>query len=990
MARAATSPEIALFRTAGQWSRYRAAIYTPSTVYTGRVNQTFSTVDRLLGFTYDGGSGTLANVLEGMTVYIGSTAGAWDKGIARVRGIDASFVHIGETSDIAFANDDHFTIVDSFELWARPAFIDSGIIYMDGGVVYSDQHSNYLPLIRGGPNRVIEKTGATVSLSFDFPATVPGSSVSSRSTTAPGSTGITGGTTQTPSITWNSVGWKIVYHTVTAANGKSNFIVRYVFVWDSTNLPEPILHGSRRADVESGGWEVSLTLFDNASISEVRDQALIVIFAEDHYGATETQIGPVTGAENIVFNGWIAGESIDWNSQGGSVSFTAYTAHYFLQRIPAWPDGVRFTAGTPTNWTEIQSLTVDLGLIHHFLMWRSTAPRIIDIYGTDDSRFSKEVGSLASTLWDQIREMSFEQIFARALCNRLNQLYIEIHPQLVPAGSRTWPTVVTLEEQDIEDGVDLRRRAMEEASIVDLSGVAINSSGVAAAYFALSPGHAHSHYGSPIIQGRVLLASQAQANELAGLFRGWKNNPYESIELRLASNNRLVDIAPRQKCVIAISSGDTIRGISGSLGLLPLSINETFDARSGYSHPEITFEVETFQDLATIGDTPGSGDVSIPPLPPLPPLPPFDSLFPGIGIGVELPAEETTPTRVLVHDTGSGLVYTANFDAVSPTWITVNSGLTPTQYTSINKILIDPSGGVYVAYRNRNGFGPLPFVAYAPSIGATFTVIEDGTTIAARFPSITPDFYSINGIGMNPLTGQVLYIIGIRNNGGTEEIRPVIGSGLSFTMGSLDLSTPINISAHGTITFGFNQWRLSTTRNNTNQKFMVLDAAATSIVFDSGDQATTIEEFHLPISTTDELIGFRDDGLLHLTANATLTAEYATVIGSGVNTPTFLDNHFAIDPTGFFIMGDWDTGQRGKTSDKGATWVGMPGLIFGGSYAYAYAGGVGAASRWIAARGTIQYSEDFGSNWISTKIGNYLTIDSTPIIDIVKAVGYGV
>jgi hypothetical protein len=47
MARAATAPELALYRTPGKASRVYAAVFQPRTLYTARINQTFATTDKL-------------------------------------------------------------------------------------------------------------------------------------------------------------------------------------------------------------------------------------------------------------------------------------------------------------------------------------------------------------------------------------------------------------------------------------------------------------------------------------------------------------------------------------------------------------------------------------------------------------------------------------------------------------------------------------------------------------------------------------------------------------------------------------------------------------------------------------------------------------------------------------------------------------------------------------------------------------------------------
>ena len=93
----ATSPELALYRTDGKKSKLRVPrFYLLATIYTAPANQTFTTFDQVLEITYDGGSGTLASVLPDMTMLVGSTAGADDKGICRIRSADGTKFYISE------------------------------------------------------------------------------------------------------------------------------------------------------------------------------------------------------------------------------------------------------------------------------------------------------------------------------------------------------------------------------------------------------------------------------------------------------------------------------------------------------------------------------------------------------------------------------------------------------------------------------------------------------------------------------------------------------------------------------------------------------------------------------------------------------------------------------------------------------------------------------------------------------------------------------
>jgi hypothetical protein len=367
----------------------------------------------------------------------------------------------------------------------------------------------------------------------------------------------------------------------------------------------------------------------------------------------------------------------------------------------------------------------------------------------------------------------------------------------------------------------------------------------------------------------------------------------------------------------------------------------------------------------------------VPPTPPLPPLPPIEVLVPG----TITPTKDGGPPKVIGNDTNLGLLYTENFDADpgDVDWGAVNAGLTPTQYQQINKlVLVMPNGGIYVLHRNVSGFGTEPFIAYAPSIGATFVTLENQASIQAKLPTSTPTYWSVNGLGVNPLTGQVAYVIGVN-----EKRALYIGSGTTFVE-TLDLTTDVGIGSVSTLSFGFNEWRITTAQSVAKFLGISADGTAVNRTVDFGADGG---QQHVPVSTSDLIIGHRSDSLLRITANGAVAGDFTTLINTDVLLDDHWDNRVACDPTGMQILLPWDAGQRGKSPDGGATIVGMPGLPFGGSYAYDYAGGAGAESRWVAARGIVRYSPDFGDTWIN-KEGNLLTIAPIPSFNIIKVVEY--
>lgn len=973
IARAATSPELALYRTPNKKTKWRAAIQNPRVVYTARVNQVFSTTDGILEIAYDTGSGTLADVLPDMTILVGSSASAHDVGICRLRDKDSDTFFIGETSDIQWADNLYLTVLEDFSLWARHVLISGGVVYMDGGVTYSDQHEKPEPTPIMGSNRVLKLTGATVSTQYSFGNSyvVGGlSSISTYSTSAPTAQSVTDPTTSTPTVTFDTTGCHPVYLTLTAANGKVYFGIRWVYVWSDDDPPLPVKFGTPRQDTDSGGWEFEMTMYsvEAGGYAAVRDHALVILFSEDYFGNTQSNIGPVEGSENVEITGWIGKESIKWNPEQGTVTFTVYTAQYFFGQIPGFPGGVELTTGTPSAWTQFQNLTVDKGL-WHFLHWRTTATRVMDVFLTGDTKYTKEVSSMAGNLWEQIREMGFLQIYARPGVNAHNQLFIEINPQLVPSGSRTWANVMEIVKGDWEGEINFERVTTKPIAVLSLTGIAVNSSGIGSPFFSLAPGHAYPHYGGIEVQDRILVASQSQSNILAGLYRSWRNNDFPDLTIRLKADIRLIDCFPRQKCYIQIAADDTVRGITYTGYLLPKSISIVHDDETGKTYREVTFEVETLEGIAINGDIPGGrSDPSVPPSPSFPPLPPLSTIIPG-----PLPSSLNGPTKVLFHDTVKGVIYTPNFDAASPSYATVNAGLTSEQYTQISFMRRTPNGAVYVGAVRVDGSanyaaGAQAFLARAPYPGGTFTVLfTEADFRPAAYPS---GVWGIWGLGINLLHPEQ---IGMIAGAASESEKFYLITYGSATPGAI-VDNASNWS--GNLSYGAGYWLY-----HRFGAFWRLNPSGSSVVA-SGTEANL--QFKSVRASTTGRVFFEYPG----------PALYKTDDNLITTPATFLQNMafpgLACDPAGNLLMGKYGAGLRGRSADGGATWATMGSLPFATNHNFAYAGNSGdsfATSRWIAAGSIIRYSPDWGDSWYN-KEGNIFSIRSTPDLDLIEVVGY--
>jgi hypothetical protein len=992
MARAATADEKTLMRGRGQWSQLFLAVLQPASIYTARLNGVPATTDMVASISFDAGVGTLANVLADMTLYVGTSAGAYDLGMVRIRktAIAGTF-YIGEQSHVDWQDDAYLTVVRDFDLWAKHIHMSGSTPLMDYDVAYSDQHNNFNPVPAMGSHRVAKLTGATVVVQLGpetgYSAWVFGSTISTRLWSCATAVSFSSTSAERPTATFDSVGWHAVYCLFTAANGKTKKGIRWVYIWDDDNMPASVFElRDWTEDIENGGVSFSVQMADEASLQEIRERALCILFSVDHYDTDETSIGPLAGAENIRAVGRIMGETIEYDAETGNVSFEAEGHQQWFRKIGAFPTGLELSA-SPAAWTDMSSLTVDRAL-WHLLEWRTTATVIMDIVLTDDAKLARELISPASNLWSQMDEVAFTSILANPAVDQYGRLFVSPDPQIIPDADRAAAvvTVMELTKDDIRSGVSLEKQLVPSVSKIDLSGINVDSEGVALSYFSFAPGRVFGEYGDPEIIDRLLLDGQTQANELAALVYAWRVNPYPMISVSLLANNPMVSCIPNQYVEFTTLAGDSPRNEAITKNFIPRSRQMNYDAQSGLIDYELDMEAETkASDTVSVdGDVPGAGDdfdSTLPPIPAFfPPLPSFPIILP-----IDISAGTVGVSKVIVHDPTYGLIYSANFNAASPAWSTINAGLTAAQYQGINLIVVTPAGGIYVAKQaiDYSGFHGAPFLAYAASPGATFTILETVATITAKHGG---GLQFLSALGVDPLSGLVAYVIG----SDAPITKIYTGTGVSFAAGATITNHNVSsLAGAGDLSYGFGNWRLTgwSDAGGQTSRYWKINSSGSAVV-SAADLSEIYMGFHTPAGSTGTIFhqGRNDDQLTYSLSNfaSFVTVTTADLVPAAQSGPQNIDS----DPTGFYLMARWDLGggERGKSSDGGATWSGLGSLPYTNAYCFEYCEGVGVASHWIAAYSVIRYTEDFGTTWIN-KEGNITSIVPFPLINLVLKVG---
>jgi hypothetical protein len=604
MARAITTTERGLMRSDSQWSKLFLFIYTPEVVFSGQVENVPPENDKVTEIAYHNGAGTLGNVIDGMTLMVGSTAGGSDLGFARVRAIDANNITLGEVSNIVWAVDQYLTIIDDFEVWARKLNFLGGAYELEGETPYTDQYTAMIPVVVMGPYlNTLKLAGGSVSLVMDGSASwVPGDTIDSYLWTGNGPAAVTfdDDTASAPTVTFSQVGNYRIRCAATVGT-QTGYGYRYVYVYDDSS---PLTNNFmvERIEGSNEGFSYKVQIYDPLTISAARSRAMVALVAEDHYGNTIQSIGPVAGYEHVVTLGRIETGSVKWNPELSQGSFGVQGPAWWLSKATNWPFTLMDTAavapGAPdqaVDWLHMEDLTVDKA-IWCWAVWRSTAALCMDIYPTGDTRPMFSASGNLGGFWEQLKSFS-DQVTASPRCDRYGRLFVEVDPQMIEYTERNaLPVVMDVANLDWTGDIDIERREYAVCGWFETAGFYFD--GRFQTMLSSAPGNALGQFGNKQNKNNLLFASQAQANTLTGRLLTRVNNEYPAITVRLAGNNRMIDVAPRQYCTLTVTASDTPYGVAWTKRIIPRRVSYVFDPEAGTLEPEIEFEAETLDGPA--------------------------------------------------------------------------------------------------------------------------------------------------------------------------------------------------------------------------------------------------------------------------------------------------------------------------------------------------------------------------------------------------------
>ena len=734
-------------------------------VYTARVNQvTFNT--SFAQVSYDGGSGTLADVRPGMTVLVSHTN---DRKaaffIGRVRKTPTlSILYINETS-APITNDDYIFVLDDFRIWDKLARDVSGILKPD----YEVSFRQLLPIISNldSAYAVYDSSGAH---EFDFapgvdPAT-DGATITDYLWEVGDGTITVGSDTDKDVTVEFPAGFRWVHFTTEDNAGRASVFHFPVWVHDSTFPPTLLEHGdlSVEASVDDG-FAGSVTAF--AEIESILDNTLLVAWLDgEKYNDTARTI-----LSGIALIGRIRTESSDtsYDEETGQIdASTRFDIESPLQQLGRLElSAIQIDDhASPTKFNQIKTMT----------LWREIA-LIVSEYSTFSSlhalTFSdmtnnfREKGIVTNqgSLLSGINALA-NGISAKLQMSSSGRAEIARDGNLLPSADRD--SLVTVADWGTRDllSFGISHNHVFPVGRLDSSGGSYNSTSkkITVAQ-AIAPGKSPaSGDGSSTLHNQILTVNQPLVQAEAELcIRAGHKFAYDqgADELTVSQPDGYWWLTPSvdQWYTFTLDGSETAKEIvlDNTTRWILQSVSVVFEIEIGTHTVNAVYRRESSGSPAQAIRYPATGGISFE-LPKFPPLPTFPALpTPPDFFLPEIPTDALTPPaltgaigalrrdgNVLVGWTTRGVWVCQDFIiGLTPTWIEVtppideSASIVQCYFTSANPpgLMVSVTGSERIEFDltdypiNSGYWDVLPF-----SADSVVTQLADEFTINSNAP----------------------------------------------------------------------------------------------------------------------------------------------------------------------------------------------------------------------------------------------------------------
>lgn len=607
VAPALTGTELTNLAKASALTRYLS--YAPDTsVATARVNQaTF--IYPLAQITVDGTSAGWSSIEVGQTVYIGSTAGARDRGVYRVRKTpSATVLYLQEMGEgdpgnlplplrtAGIADNDYVTVIQRWDIESAIPRIDisTSTVYEDYDLSPGSYNTVGAPIVNLTVNGIAGgfyatyTSAATVAITAVASVThFPTTSGATYLWTAPsGWTSVSGTTSAT--LTANAApGNYVLKLVVTPSAGNSVTRLVHVNVHDKTNNP-PLYIAQVNADQrDRTGRRMTLTLHNN-SLASLPDGAFVCYFEMPTWSGSDAATATRT------FCGWVErqGRDTEPGLRGASIDIISVTG--VLAQLDS-PSHYIEAVASPTKWTEVvASLSTESFMVWYLLKWR--APNVLKLFNL--TVFSTTAAGQRLPTWridqgsllGQIQQLATER--GNFGANSAGELFYLRHPNLIPYASRSSVVQRDTLTSTLYTDVGITRALIPRAQQVRGEAFSWDGSATIPTPYLSDAPQVPGQGGAGLKLPAQVVDAQSTLNQLTGDYYANLNNPYPDVRLSLQKNRDVYEPAELPFVTVTIPAALSPDGAEWSRRCIPVTVSKRHNA-DGTSDIEMTLEAET-------------------------------------------------------------------------------------------------------------------------------------------------------------------------------------------------------------------------------------------------------------------------------------------------------------------------------------------------------------------------------------------------------------
>jgi len=625
-----STPNLELIRTHPQENRLYLSVFSPRLVFQAQINDpTITKGQRTIPFN-NVTFGSDLSVESGTLIRFGSATGGKDIGSSRVKSITSVSVTIAENSDLEFLDDQFISIYRFFPVLPvypriinNPNSVEDVIFFKDYDIPYSNQNSILGTFISMGSHRAAFTENGSAQLWYTASGThnlVTGTALSYDWAFEGGNP--TGSTVFSPGyVSYSAPGDYVTRLTVSGSNGSVDTSYRYVSIYNpiasGTNLPYlqwslDNMDGSR----DEGGYTASITVYQ--PVESIEEGSVIVIFADDWYGATRQTLGG-NGENNskIFFVGYVMDGSIRYDYEKSTVKFDVGSITRYMKEMDGFSVSVE-SHSAPSTWYQLLDLDITRA-IYHYLKWHSTVLSTVDFEFTPNTDSNNPkiqfFDADRSSLYDAVDNFMRSAIVGKTVADRQGKIWAERDITIFPTG--TFPQVMGITNRDWMEQPSIDELMIQGLSYLEMGGIAFSgiSTGTFAALMACAPGGAPSYRGGTERTQGLALTGQTQLNQIVQNIFTFKNYRFQSIDMPLTGKYSNLDIAPQEPVNIIVEPSDTVRRVNIRNDFNVNSMSWEFNAKDSLLLPRVTWKPivnGTHIETIAIPDTPEAGGFNTP------------------------------------------------------------------------------------------------------------------------------------------------------------------------------------------------------------------------------------------------------------------------------------------------------------------------------------------------------------------------------------------